>query len=159
MTRTVERVGSYKSNTSATPSNSAHGTVANEWERICKQHQAEFPCIRTLHPGTFNLLLTERYDPPDDNRYREMAKKRGLQYLIDGNHIAPCARVIEIDGHRVQCWIYRGGHGNEPVLELLSHYPLGRALEISENQNVKIIIEEVCEGSFGMPGLPGHHLF
>lgn len=152
-------LGIYKSHTNGGQCEDAHGTVGKQWDRICTQHKDEFPYIRSLKSGTFNVVINENtpYAPPNDARYREMAKDRGLDYG-DGNHISPEARVIRVNGTRVQSWIYRGGHGST-ALELLSAYPLAEHLRIIPDSHVTIEIEEVPIHSFGMPSLPGQSLF
>lgn len=151
--------GTYKSYTTGGQCEDAHGTVAKQWDRICAQHGDEFPYIRSLKSGTFNVVINEQtpYEPPRDAQYRHIAKQRGDGYG-DGNHISPEARVISINAIRVQSWIYRGGHGNK-TLELLSVYLLAEHLRIPPDSPVVIEIEEIPLYSFGMPGLPGHLLF
>ncbi len=152
-------LGIYKSHTNGGQCEDAHGTVGKQWDRICTQHKDEFPYIQTLERGTFNVVIDENtpYEPPRDAQYRHIAKQRGASYG-DGNHISPEARVISINAIRVQSWIYRGGHGNK-TLELLSVYMLAKHLRITPDSPVVMEIEEVPLYAFGMPNLPGQHLF
>jgi hypothetical protein len=106
--------------------------------------------------GTFNVGLDVPYNPPGENKYRLMAVERGkaVGRYQDGNHISPCARVVSINGQPVTAWIYRGGHRDHPVLELLSKRELAPFLGVKPGDELRLEIEELDEGSQDMPKAP-----
>ena len=128
------------------------------WEQVCADHELEFPMINECHPGTFNVTLSQNslYTPPNESMYRALARARGLTVgrYEDGNHVAPCSRVIQINSIPLVAWIYRGGHRDHPILELLAHQQLALMLGVSNGDKVELIIEEVPEGTEEMPGIP-----
>ena len=130
--------------------------VSSNWAQICADHEEEFPEIRACHPGTFNVVLANSYRPPDDDALRQKARARGLSVrrYVDGNHVSPTAKVVEINGKPVDAWIYRGGHGGRPVVELLSRLALADYLRLSDGSSVSLIIVEHPESQEGMPGMP-----
>ena len=134
------------------------GFASANWKQICTDHEEEFPQIRDCHPGTFNILITgeARYLPPNEHQYRHMAKARGLSVrrYVDSNHVSPCAKVIEINGNAVEAWLYRGGHGDQPTLELLSRKPLADTLCVQDGDELTVRIVEVTEATPGMPQPP-----
>jgi CTP-dependent riboflavin kinase len=83
-----------------------------------------------------------------------MARGRSVKRYEDGNYVSPCARVIEINGKAVEAWIYRGGHRDRPILELVSRNGLAERLSVRDGDAVTILIREVPEGTPGMPGPP-----
>jgi hypothetical protein len=140
--RTIELHGHYRS---------GHGTVSTTWDCLSAGHIHEFPQIETCDRGTFNVEVP--YTPPNDEKYRKMAKELQLP-RDDGNHISPCARITHINGHAITCRIYRGGHGGENILELLSECRLAGHLGLKPGDGVTITIEEVDEGTENMPSAP-----
>ncbi|MBN1550395.1 hypothetical protein JW979_02950 [bacterium] len=135
--------------------------VKEHWQQVCNDCQ-EFPQIRECCPGTFNIRLTSGdYKPPGDEKFREMARKRGksVKRYEHGNHVSPTARVTEINGIEVVVWIYRGGHfrnkmPDNSILELLSIEKLSDLLSLKNGDPVYVDIEEVSEGTTGMPTSP-----
>lgn len=138
--RTIELHGHYRS---------GHGTVSTLWDSLSAGHVHEFPQIEACVRGTFNVEVP--YTPPNDEKYRRMAKEL---YRDDGNHISPCARITHINDRAITCWIYRGGHGGENILELLSEHRLSDRLNLKSGNSVTITIEEVDEGTENMPSAP-----
>jgi hypothetical protein len=132
--------------------------VSTHWDQIKADHEEEFPQIHLCHPGTFNMVMTDGapYTPPDDSEYRRRAKARGrpVKRYEDGNHLSPRAKVIQMNGKTVEAWIYRGGHRDRPVLELVSRCPLAEHLAVHNGDAVTALIVEVSEGTPGMPGPP-----
>jgi hypothetical protein len=65
--------------------------VSSHWEEICAKHEEEFSEIRQCYPGTFNVVLSEQYLPPNEAVLRQKAKARGLSVgrYVDGNHLSP----------------------------------------------------------------------
>ena len=133
--------------------------VSEKWQQVCADHEDEFPAIRNCCPGTFNVVVPAdaRYTPPGDSLYRSMAKERGrtVNRYEDENHISPRAKVVAINGVALEAWIYRGGHGCQPILELLSRQNLAKTLSLQNEDQITLVIEEVQEGTQGMPGPPG----
>jgi len=88
-------------------------------------------------------------------KYLKMAKVRGIpvRRYGDGNHISPRAKVIEINGHHIEAWIYRGGHGHH-VLELIARECISSRFDISDGDTVHLRIEHFPEGKLGMPKAP-----
>jgi hypothetical protein len=121
-------------------------------------HEEEFPTIHECHPGTFNIILRagERYTPPGESAYIDRAKARGrtVGRYEDGNHLSPLARVVEINGKPVEAWIYHGGHNAGAVIELISRVPLAATIGLQDQDIVTLLIDEVVEGSPGMPAPP-----
>lgn len=138
--RTIVLNGHYRS---------GHGTVSTIWDSLSDGHIHEFPKINSCASGTFNVEVP--YTPPNDEKYRKMAKEL---HRDDGNHISPCARITHINGHAVTCWIYRGGHVGENLLELLSEHRLAGHLSLNPGDRVEITIEEMEEGTENMPSAP-----
>lgn len=134
----------------------ASGYSSSHWNQICADHELEFPRIHQCHSGTLNVELAERYEPPDQERYKGMARARGaaLGWYEDGNHISPSAKVIEINGKAIEAWIYCGGHNEKPVLELVSEIRIAHRLSLNDRGEVTLLIREVPEGSEGMPSPP-----
>jgi len=136
----------------------ASGHVTKFWEQICADHEEEFPKIHQCEPGTFNVLVSDQppYLPPDDEKYRAMARERGRRsnWYADGNHISPRAKVVAINNKEVEAWIYRGGHTDKPVLELLSPVKLSEKALLRHGDAVALLIDEPSEGSPGMPCPP-----
>ncbi len=129
-----------------------HGTVSRTWEVLSAGHAHEFPGIPDCVPGTFNVRITsQEYSPPRDDEFRGEARSLGRE---DGNHVAPCARVVRMNGIEVTCWIYRGGHGGENVLELLCRQNLADLLGVKSGDKIEMSIEEVELGTEGMPSRP-----
>lgn len=130
-----------------------HGTVSNDWKRVINDHVHEFRRLLNCHPGSFNVQTDREYVPPNDYEFREKAKalsnSRG-----DGNHVSPCARVIKINEMDVACWIYRGGHQGENILELLCEVKLADRLKVNYGDRIKLVVEEVVIGTAGMPSPP-----
>ena len=126
------------------------------WKQICADHQQEFPVILECEPGTFNVLLDTNYNPPADAEYRELAVTRGrtVGRYGDGNHISPRAIVIQINNTPVTAWIYRGGHREKPVLELISKEHLASLLGLSNGDHLELTIGEYDEGEEGLPRRP-----
>lgn len=116
------------------------GHVSAQWETICQHHQDDLPGIRELHKGSLNLRLIggKSYVPPGDAAAKALARLRGQS---GGNHISTRAKIIELNGHPVEMWIYRGGHPDTD-LELLSRtLPLSE-MGVTANSSVTAIIEE-----------------
>jgi hypothetical protein len=130
--------------------------VSSRWAQICADHEEEFPEIRQCFPGTFNIALSEQYLPPNEAVLRKQAKMRGQSVgrYVDGNHVSPHAKVVEINGKPVEAWIYRGGHLSRPVLELLSRLNLAEHLQLADGAVVNLSIFEYPDGIAGMPGPP-----
>lgn len=149
MTRSVTVSGKY--------SHKESRHVSTNWRHICADHEEEFPEIHQCHPGTFNVVLSEPYLPPDETRLRQKSRARGLSVCRyeDGNHVSPYAKVVAINESQVEAWIYRGGHGNRPVLELLSRLKLSEHLHLSNGAPVSLTIEEGRLGRTRMPAFPG----
>lgn len=126
-----------------------HGTVSTIWESLSDGHAHEFPQIKLCAPGTFNVKVS--YTPPNDEKYRKMSKELNRN---DGNHISPCARITQINDQEITCWIYRGGHCMEDILELLSEQRLAEYLNLCLGDPVAITIEEIEEGTANMPSAP-----
>lgn len=133
----------------------ADGSVAKNWDGIVATHKDEFPSIQQCFPGTFNVWITEpeNYLPPDENRYRSLSTK--FWGREKGHHISPVTIVSKINTVDVNCWIYRGGHEGQPVLELLSEEPLAAKLGIKPDGFVVLELTIVPEGTLGMPAVPG----
>ncbi len=137
-----------------------HGSrhASTHWEQVCADHEEEFPQIRECIPGTFNMVLADDslYSPPNESKYRCMAQERGraVNRYEDGNHLSPCSKVIEINNKSVLAWIYRGGHRNARILELVSRDPLAEYLNIKDGAEITAVIAEVPEGSPDMPAPP-----
>lgn len=130
-----------------------HGTVSGIWQSLSAAHAQEFPRVLRCCPGTFNVQVTHReYLPPRDEEFRAAARVLGRK---DGNHISPCARVIQINGKPITCWLYRGGHGGENVLELLGEQRLTDILGVRAGDRISMVVEEVAAGTDGMPLAPG----
>jgi hypothetical protein len=125
-----------------------HRTVSRIWAELTAGHVQEFPRIQQCHPGTFNVQTVREYFPPEDEKFRADARALGRE---DGNHIAPCARVTRINGRTITCWFYRGGHAGENILELLSEQPLASLLGVRPGDSIVLEVEEVAEGTEGMP--------
>ena len=133
--------------------------VGDHWQQIINDHIEEFPQIMECCPGTFNIQLTDgEYKPPRDESYREMARRRGksVDRYEHGNHISPTAKVTELNGIDVIAWNYRGGHfkngmPDNSIMELLSVEKLSDLLSLKNGDSVIVTIEEVSEGSNGMP--------
>lgn len=124
-------------------------TVSTCWDSLSGGHAHEFPQIKLCVKGTFNVKVS--YTPPNDEKYRKMAKQLNRE---DGNHISPCAKITQINNQPINCWIYRGGHVNEDILELLSEKKLSEYLNLKLGDDVAITIEEVEEGTVNMPSAP-----
>jgi len=146
-------IGKYTSHEANTPD--ADGTVSRIWATLVDTHKGEFPTISECVPGTFNVLISDPgdYFPPDDKRYRELSTKYWKRE--EGHHISPVAKITHINDKKVECWIYRGGHADQPILELLSKIPLASTLGIAPNQMVTLLLKTLPEGSPGMPDVPG----
>lgn len=125
-----------------------HGTVSRIWADLSAGHVQESPRIRQCHPGTFNVETVQEYLPPGDGDFRAAARALGRE---DGNHVAPCARVIRINGRPITCWLYRGGHAGENILELLSEQRLVDVLGVRPGDQIEMEIEEVAVGTDAMP--------
>lgn len=128
-----------------------HRTVSRIWADLSAGHVQEFPRIQQCYPGTFNVQTVQEYLPPVDEKFRAAACALGRE---DGNHISPCARVIGINGRPITCWFYRGGHAGENILELLSERPLASLLGVRPGDSIVLEVEEVAEGTEGMPLSP-----
>jgi hypothetical protein len=131
--------------------------VSAHWNQVCLDHRDEFSSIGRCAKGTFNVLLDAPYVPPGEEQYRQKARERGKTTegrYRDGNHISPRVRVVEVNGHRVQAWIYRGGHGDQPVIELISEKELAPFLQVKKGDRLIVVLEEVPEGTPGMPKAP-----
>ncbi len=123
---------------------SGNGWVSKKWTQICEDHQEQFPAINTCVSGSFNIqILDGSYVPPGDELYRRVSS---------GNYISPRAKVIKINDKEVEAWIYCGGHPGG-TLELLSADRLCVKLEDSL-EALDILIQEVPEGTEGMPQVP-----
>ena len=61
--------------------------------------------------------------------------------------------MIEINGKPLMAWLYRGGLPDD-VIELLCERKLSAFLALTKGQNVTIVVEEVPEGTPGMPAPP-----
>jgi CTP-dependent riboflavin kinase len=134
-----------------------YGYVSTKWEQICAEHEEEFPKIRECHPGTFNVVMDSPYTPPGEAEYRRRARERGQSEgrYGDGNHLSPSAKVIEMNGKTVEAWIYRGGHGDRPLLEVVSSCRLVEQFSLGPGDAVTAgIVEFSEEGGPGMPGPP-----
>src|SRR5258706_12844816 len=94
MVRRVEVEGRYRQQ------HSRH--VSSRWPQIRAGHEEEFRAIRKFHPGTFNVILIcpDAYEPPGETEYRTKARERGRSVgrSIDGNHLSPRAKVVEVNG-------------------------------------------------------------
>jgi hypothetical protein len=150
MGKCIEVKGRYRQQ------NSRH--VSSTWSQICAEHEEEFSTIRSCHPGTFNVAVVGAagYAPPGDKEYRTKAKERGksVERYIDGNHLSPRAKVIEINGKQVEAWIYRGGHPNS-VLELISLDRLADTVCVKDGDTVSLaILEFPLDYAQGMPAPP-----
>lgn len=141
-----------------TYSRNATRHVSSHWDQVCADHEEEFPAIRECYPGTFNVVLHagERYTPPGESAYRDRAKARGrpVGRYEHGNHMSPRARVVEMNGKPVEAWIYRGGHPAGAVIELISFVPLASTVGLQDQDIVTLLIDEVAEGTSGMPACP-----
>ena len=128
------------------------GHASTTWPVICSEHTQEFPRIERCVPGTFNVELDGEYRPPEDQRWRKSEKKRGapIGRYIDGNHLSPTARIIKMNGRTCEAWIYRGGHPNT-FLELISEANLSELLKLKHGDRVILTVEEMSEGTCGMP--------
>ncbi|MBN6742049.1 hypothetical protein JKG47_16205 [Acidithiobacillus sp. MC6.1] len=149
----IELIGKYASHEAN--NHGADGTVNKIWKSIVGAHKGEFPTIAECEPGTFNVLITnpDNYSPPDEKKYRCLsAIYWGRPH---GHHISPVAKVTRINGVETEFWIYRGGHEDKPVLELLSKIRLASTLGIQPGQAITLIMEILPEGSPGMPEVPG----
>ncbi|MGO9014033.1 MAG: hypothetical protein ACLQF0_03545 [Dissulfurispiraceae bacterium] len=146
-TRTLK--GIYRTGTQHTSTN---------WDQLCADHEAEFPLIYKCALGTFNVLMTDlpEYIPPGDAECRKRAIKRGesVKRYEHGNHIAPRAKVIKINEKYVEAWIYRGGNPVPNTLELISFHKLAEYLNVQNDDKLTVVIEEVDEGTIGMPEAP-----
>jgi hypothetical protein len=80
--------------------NRASRHVSSTWPLICAEHEEEFPEIHSCYRGTFNITLTEAYSPPNEFVLRQKAKERGrsVNRYVDGNHVSPYAKVVDING-------------------------------------------------------------
>ena len=147
--------GNYLSNGSCI--SGADGTVSKpeKWRSICEAHSIEFPKIACCTPGTFNVLITEphNYEPPGEEKYRSIAREN--MGRSGGHHISPVAKIVSINGKSVECWIYRGGHVGEHILELLAVSRLAVVLGINPNDDLILELEEFPECSPEMPILTG----
>lgn len=137
---------------------SGFGSSSRQWSLICSDHVEEFPMITEMHAGTFNVKLDRNcpYRPPDDSKYIKMAKERGVALgrgYGAGNHISPRAKVIEINGHHIEAWIYRG-HNSAHVLELITGINISESFRISDGDTIHLKIEHFPEGTSKMPGPP-----
>lgn len=125
----------------------------DNWARICKEHQEEFPHIQNCIPGSFNIRIIDPcsgYIPPDEQIYLDLKQdNEGKPHP----YISPRTRVVSINDRCVLCWIYRGGHGKS-ILELLSCLELKALLKLSPGASVSVKIEVVDEGTPGMPRRP-----
>ena len=155
---TVRINGSYIGLSGRQTTGHGSGYSSSNWEQICADHEMEFPCIRQCFPGTLNVELPEIYEPPEQERYKRMAKERGANqqppWYINGNHVSPRAKVIEINGKAFEAWIYCGGHHRKPVLELISKSKIAQELSLKDHDQVMLLVAEVAEGSCGMPAPP-----
>ena len=132
-------------------------SASRNWKTICAEHEDEFPQIHECQPGTVNVILNSPYIPPEDAKYRQMARVRGqsIGRYRDGNHLSPLAKVIRINGKPVEAWIYRGGHRDGRVLELVSSCRVAEQFSLTASDPVTLeIVEFSEEGSPGMPGPP-----
>lgn len=149
MNKTITVKGIYRSGT---------GHASTNWNQVCADHEEEFPLIRECVAGTFNIAMakTSEYIPPDDSIYRTRAKKRGesVKRYEHGNHLAPCAKVVEINGQKVEAWLYRGGNPAPYTLELISRQRLAEHLNIQNGDELTVVIKEVEEGAIDMPKSP-----
>lgn len=149
MNKTIMIKGRYHRGTKHTSTN---------WNQICADHEEEFPLIRECVSGTFNISMTgeQEYIPPNDSEYRTKAKKRGesVKRYEHGNHLASRAKVIEINGQKVEAWIYRGGNPEPSILELISRQRLAEYLNIQPEDELTVLIKEVEEGATDMPQSP-----
>lgn len=149
MNKTITVMGVYRSGTKHTSTN---------WNQICADHEEEFPLIHECVAGTFNISMTKtsEYMPPADSLYRSRAKKRGeaVGRYEHGNHLAPCAKVVEINGQEVEAWLYRGGNPEPYTLELISRQKLTEHLNIQNGDELAVLIQEVEEGTIDMPKSP-----
>jgi hypothetical protein len=121
------------------------GSVSSNWDKICADHESELPRIREFKPGSFNLKLIDpqSYTPPGDSEFKDTAKRSGRIFCSGpdvGQHIAPRAKVVEMNGIAVEAWIYRGGL-TDVSLELLSQ-PLKSLLGVVANTPVDVVILE-----------------
>lgn len=141
--------GKYRNGTKHTSTN---------WPQICADHEEEFPLIHECARGTFNISMTavSEYMPPDDSEYRTRAKKRGesVKRYEHGNHLSPRAMVTEINGQKVEAWIYRGGNPEPRILELISRQSLAEDLNLQNEDEITVVIKEFEEGATGMPSPP-----
>lgn len=133
----------------------ADGSVSKNWEGIVAAHKDEFPAIQECIPGTFNVWITkpENYLPPSEQKYRKLSAEHWNREK--GHHISPVAKVTMINGIDVECWIYRGGHEGQPVLELLSKEELETKLGVQPGKLLTLELEILPEGALGMPAVPG----
>lgn len=133
----------------------ADGSVAKNWDKIVAGHKDEFPSIERCFPGTFNVWITEpeNYMPPYEDRYRSLSAI--FWGRPEGHHISPVIKILKINDEDVECWVYRGGHRGQPVLELLSEDNLLEKLRIEPDALVVLELIVVPEGTPGMPALPG----
>lgn len=127
------------------------------WPQICSDHVEEFPQIRQMQKGTFNVALEQgcNYRPPGDSKYEQMARDRGnsVNRYGDGNHISPRAKVVEVNDQPFEAWIYRG-HNKLHVLELIAYKRISETFGISDGDKVLLTVEHFPEGTPGMPDYP-----
>jgi len=90
--------------------------MSRNWAQVSADHRDEFASMGRCAKGSFNVLLDAPYLPPEEDRYREMARERGKSVgrYEDGNYISPRARVVGINGKAMVAWIYRGGAPGRP---------------------------------------------
>jgi CTP-dependent riboflavin kinase len=147
MTTNIRITGTYSS---GTQHSSSH------WAQVCADHEDEFPLICECAEGTFNVCMTgDVYVPPNDEDYRLLAKERGrtVGRYEDGNHLSPRAKVVQINGKHVEAWIYRGGH-NKSVLELVSRKKLVELLNLTDGEQITVVVMEISEEKPDMPKPP-----
>ena len=53
------------------------GHMSRNWAQVSADHRDEFASMGRCAKGSFNILLDAPYQPPDEDRYREMARERG----------------------------------------------------------------------------------
>lgn len=150
---TIQLRGDYVSHRASAAG--ADGTTNRIWKSMVDAHQVEFPPITECVPGTFNVWITDprNYVPPNETKYRELSRVHWNR--PEGHHISPVAKITRINDVDIECWIYRGGHNDKPIIELLARIPLAANLNIKPNQPITLQLTILPEGSPGMPKVPG----
>ncbi len=121
--------------------------ASKEWDQIVVAHRTDLPDIADYYRGTLNVVLTEHWNPPDDERHRRASHKRGIAgtggeigagLLANGNYIHPQIQVLSINGIQAEGRLYFPGisdtvwRGNDAVWGTLA--PVGRIEIISKTR-------------------------